>query len=165
MSNLLYQHPSGGDRGDRNEIRMVNLYGRGDGSDGTQGNTHRQPAGEYSGRVSPYYPQHGSAHGSPVLRDPALLSTYHLYNQRQSLEDDRWSHGSGRSRRSRRTSRGDNPPIFTYYGDVDEVPDPAYQASAPRYDEVVLPGQNILEIPPPSYEEAATGKYDPPKPT
>ncbi|GFR95481.1 hypothetical protein ElyMa_002694600 [Elysia marginata] len=35
------------------------------------------------------------------------------------------------------------------------------EASAPSYEEVVQPGGFMPLPPPPSYEEAASGKYDP----
>ena len=38
---------------------------------------------------------------------------------------------------------------------------PAATPSAPSYSEVVQPGRNAPQPPPPSYEEAASGKYDP----
>ena len=142
----------------------------------------RHPAGEHSGRASPYLaPEdspdiHGSRHGSPGQYNPnGLTADHYSYNHHHGrhIEDDRRSHGSGRSSRSQgrrnpsprpHSHRGDDPMAYTYYSDVDgatPAPDPTVHASAPSYDEVVPSDQRHVEPPPPSYEEAATGKYDP----
>lgn len=132
----------------------------------------RHPAGEHSGRASPYYAPSLDPEESP-RNSPLLNNLTADYNNAYPyhLEDDRRSHGSGRSGRSGRSQgrhrhpsprphshRGEDSASYTYYGNVDEPAeplDPAVMASAPNYDDVVT------QPPPPSYEEAATGKYDP----
>ncbi|GFR68189.1 hypothetical protein ElyMa_000270600 [Elysia marginata] len=178
---------SGGNSNNMNQIFLEHMnanrdrrLGRGAGDGGAHSNRVRHPAGNGSGRASPYYaPPHdiedngysGSTRGSPAMvHADGLTADYGVFNQHHHghhIEEDRRSHGSGRSGRSQghrnpsprpHSFRGDNPMAYTYYGNVDEptpAPDPAVTASAPSYEDVVTVS------PPPSYEEAATGKYDP----
>ena len=169
MNQILLEH--------MNASRDRRLERDSDGGVRTNPNRARHPAGEHNGRASPYYApslgvedspdMYGSRHGSPALYNPEGLTADHAYHHGQYIEDDRRSHGSGRSGRSHghrnpssrpHSHRDESPMAFTYYGNVDEATpavDPRVEASAPSYEDVVQ------QPPPPSYEEAATGRYDP----
>ncbi|GFO29535.1 hypothetical protein PoB_005604000 [Plakobranchus ocellatus] len=182
MTQILRQHM------DASRDRRL---GHGGGGDGRHQRRVRHPAGDrYSGSrdVSPFVPPRvavqddsdlhgsrlGSLHSFPVDDHHYGQHLQHHHHHRDT-EDDRHSHGSDRSGRSRgqRTPSprphyhdrgGNDSTTLTYYGIVDrggDIPASAASPSAPSYSDVVQPGQDGAEPPPPSYEEAATGKYDP----
>ncbi|GFN91199.1 hypothetical protein PoB_001770500 [Plakobranchus ocellatus] len=119
-----------------------------------------------------YGSRQGSLNSFPV--DNCQPDGQHPQHQR-GIEDDPHSYGSGRSQGHRTPSPRPHSPYsldrrredsthLAYFGLAErdgDVHPPAVSPSAPSYYDVVHPRQGGAQPPPPSYEEAATGKYNP----